>query len=55
MKHTDVQASLTGKTREALQTFIEFIERQRNLLQTGETLSLQHWAERFIEEIEYVC
>ncbi len=55
MKHTDVQASFTTKTREAVQAFIEFIERQRALLQTGENISLQNWAERFVEEIEYVA
>ena len=55
MRHTDVQDSFTTKTREAIQTFLEFIERQRALLQTGENLSLQQWAERFVEETEYVA
>jgi superfamily I DNA/RNA helicase len=55
MKHTDVQAGFTAKTREAIQTFIELIESHRSQLQAGQTISLQLWAEKFLEEIGYIA
>jgi DNA helicase-2/ATP-dependent DNA helicase PcrA len=55
MQHTDVQAEFPARTREAIQSFIELIERHRAPLHEGRTISLQLWAERFLEEICYVA
>jgi DNA helicase II / ATP-dependent DNA helicase PcrA len=55
MKHTDVQAEFPAKTREAIQSFIALIERHRARLHDGGTLSLQLWAEKFLEETGYVA
>jgi DNA helicase II / ATP-dependent DNA helicase PcrA len=54
MKHTDVQAEFPARTREAIQSFIALIERHRAWLHEGRTLSLQLWAEKFLEETGYV-
>ena len=54
MRHTDVQTGLSSKTRESLLAFIEFVERFRGLLATEETISLQHWAEKFLQETGYI-
>ncbi|MBI3853311.1 MAG: UvrD-helicase domain-containing protein [Verrucomicrobia bacterium] len=53
MKHTDVQATFTSKTRESLQAFIELIEITRASLASEQTVSLQIWAESFLEETSY--
>ncbi len=55
MKHTDVLASFTAKPREAIQSFVSLIERHRARLHAGQSLSLQLWAEKFLEEIGYVA
>lgn len=55
MKHTDVQAEFTAKTREAIQAFVALIENYRARLHEPGTISLQLWAERFLEEIGYVA
>jgi len=54
MKHTDVQAEFPARTREAIQSFIALIERHRAILLEGNTLSLQLWAERLLEDTGYV-
>lgn len=55
MKHTDVQAEFTAKTREAIQSFLELIGRHHAQLHGGETFSLQLWAEKFLDEINYIA
>ena len=54
MKHTDVQASFTGKSREAIQSFVGWVEENRARLSSSEPgLSLAIWAEKFLEESGY--
>ena len=53
MKHTDVQAGFVPATRQALQRFIEWVERQRARLRARPSVSLPVWAHSFLEEIGY--
>ncbi len=53
MRHTDVQAGFVPKTREAIQSFIELVERQRSKLQARQIRSLSAWAQEFLDEIGY--
>ena len=53
MRHTDVQAAFAPKTREAIQVFVEFVERQRARLASHQAPSLAVWAAEFLEEIAY--
>ncbi len=53
MRHTDVLESMFSRARECTQTFIEIIDRTRNLLQQEQKLSLQVWADKFLDEIGY--
>jgi superfamily I DNA/RNA helicase len=55
MKHTDVQAEMAARTREAAQTFVEFIERQRAKLASAQIPSLAGWAQSFLDEIGYAA
>ena len=55
MRHTDVQAGFAPKTREAIESFIELVERQRSKLQTRQISSLAVWARAFLEEIGYAA
>ena len=56
MKHTDVQAEFPTRTREAIQSFIELIERNRSHLHEKDRhCRCRHWAERFLDEIAYVA
>jgi superfamily I DNA/RNA helicase len=54
MKHTDVLSSFLPKTRESIMAFLDFIERTRNQLSDGQSISLQTWANGFLDEIEYL-
>jgi superfamily I DNA/RNA helicase len=54
MRHTDVQESFAPRTRESIREFIEFVERTRGQLASAETLPLQAWAERFLDEAGYI-
>ncbi len=54
MRHTDVQAMCAPRTRDSIVSFLEFIDRTRGHLETGHTLSIQLWAEKFLEEIGYI-
>ncbi|HXJ55334.1 MAG TPA: UvrD-helicase domain-containing protein [Verrucomicrobiae bacterium] len=54
LRHTDVQASFTARTRLSLVAFVEFIERVRGQLRENESLSLQSWAQHFVDEIGYL-
>lgn len=53
MRHTDVLASLATRTRGCVEGFTELIDRMRTLLQREEKLSLQIWADKFLDEIGY--
>ena len=55
MRHTDVQAMFQSKTREHIQAFIALLERVRAELNCEQTVSLQSWAEKFLEEIGYIA
>jgi superfamily I DNA/RNA helicase len=54
MRHTDVQAQLQPKTREALAAFVAFVEATRAPLAAAEPLSLADWARRFLAETGYL-
>jgi superfamily I DNA/RNA helicase len=57
MKNPVVSATFLARTRESLETFVEFVERTRTSLlnpgQAGTVISLQAWADRFLDEIGY--
>ena len=53
MRHTDVLESMFTQTRQCVQAFVEFVERTRAALQ-NENLSLQTWADKFLDEIGYL-
>jgi superfamily I DNA/RNA helicase len=53
MKHTDVQASFVPATRQALQRFIEWVERRCEQLTARQAVSLAVWGHSFLEEIGY--
>ncbi len=54
MKNPLVTTTLTTKTRGSIESFVEFIERTRAKLHDGQSVALQVWAERFLEETGYV-
>ena len=55
MRHTDVQASFTTKTREAVVDFIHFVEETRGQLdQETPVASLTQWAEKFLADTGYI-
>ena len=53
MRHTDVLESMFTRARQSVQAFVEFVERTRAALQ-HENLSLQTWADKFLDEIGYL-
>jgi superfamily I DNA/RNA helicase len=53
MRHTDVRESFTGKTREAIDGFVEFIGRQQAAMRAEGKLSPRQWAENFTREINF--
>jgi superfamily I DNA/RNA helicase len=55
MKNPAVAATHLSKTRASIEGFVEFIERTRAQLHTGQPLSLQVWAERFLDETGYLA
>ena len=55
MRHSDVQGEFMTRTRESIQEFLEFIERTRAPLQAGQPLALEMWADRFLNETNYVA
>ncbi|HWN95475.1 MAG TPA: ATP-dependent helicase, partial [Methylomirabilota bacterium] len=55
MKHTDVQASFSTKTRDAISDFVAFIEITRGQLESEiPPASLTQWAEKLLAEAGYV-
>jgi superfamily I DNA/RNA helicase len=55
MRHTDVQAEMAARTREAAQAFVEFVERQRAKLTSAQVASLAAWAQGFLDEVGYAA
>ena len=55
MRHTDVQDSMQSRTRDSLLAFLEFIDRTRTQLETDPGISLQTWAEKFLDETGYLA
>ena len=55
MKNPVVSATFLARTRECIETFTAFVERTRAPLIAGQGLSLQVWAERFLEETGYLA
>jgi len=53
MRHTDVQAAFAPNTRQAIERFIQFVERQREKLRARPAVSLRLWAQSFLDEIGY--
>lgn len=54
MKHTDVLEKFVPKTRESIQAFTKLIEENKTLLDSGNGLSLQEWAEKLMDKIGYI-
>jgi len=58
MRHTDVQAMFTSKTREAIGEFVMFIEETRAPIDstyiTIRAASLTQWAEKFLADAGYI-
>ncbi len=53
MKHADVQTTFTDRTRASFLAFVELVESTRARLAHEQTVSLQTWAEKFLEETGY--
>jgi len=53
LRHTDVQASFTPRTAEALRRFHQFVEETRAPLAAGDPLSLERWADGWLESVGY--
>jgi superfamily I DNA/RNA helicase len=53
MRHTDVQAAFVSHTRQAIERFVEFVERQRENLRARPAVSPRVWARSFLDEIGY--
>ena len=54
MKNPLVTTTFFPKARESIEAFVEFTERTRAPLHAGQSMSLQVWAERFLDEAGYV-
>jgi DNA helicase II / ATP-dependent DNA helicase PcrA len=58
MRHTDVQAMFTTKTREAIGEFVKFIEETRAPIESADMAvrpsSLTQWAEKFLADCGYI-
>jgi DNA helicase-2/ATP-dependent DNA helicase PcrA len=55
MKHTDVQAEFSTKTREAIMEFVAWVERHRQILTQPNSLLLSAWAEKLLTDTGYVA
>ena len=55
MKNPVVAATHLSKTRASIEAFVDLIERTRSHVNSGEPLSLQVWAERFLDETGYLA
>jgi DNA helicase-2/ATP-dependent DNA helicase PcrA len=54
MSNPAVSTTFLSRTRESIEAFVAFIERTRLPLNTGQSLSLQVWAEHFLGECGYL-
>ncbi len=54
MKNPAVTTTFQGRTRESIETFVEFIERTSAQLHDAQGVSLPVWAERFLTETGYL-
>jgi DNA helicase II / ATP-dependent DNA helicase PcrA len=55
MKNPAVTTTFLTRTRESIEAFTALLERTQSHLRTGQSLSLQVWAERFLEETGYLA
>jgi DNA helicase-2/ATP-dependent DNA helicase PcrA len=55
MKNPLVAATFQTRTREAIEAFVAFVERTHAQLSPGQTMPLQTWAERFLDETGYLA
>ena len=55
MKNPAVAATHLSKTRASIEAFVELIEDTSARLHTGQPLSLQVWADRFLDETGYLA
>ena len=53
MRHTDVLASFQPRTAQAVTEFVQFLERTRAPLETGQSFSLARWTEEWLKEIAF--
>jgi DNA helicase II / ATP-dependent DNA helicase PcrA len=54
MRHTDVLDGFATKARESIQDFCALIERMQSACQKDDKLSLQLWAEKWLDETGYL-
>ncbi|MDB6112606.1 MAG: ATP-dependent helicase Rep, partial [Pedosphaera sp.] len=55
MKNPMVTTTFFTRTRESIEEFVAFVERTQALLHDGQSLALQVWADRFLEETGYIA
>ena len=55
MRHTDVLASFAAKARESIQEFCGLVDRMRAACENDEKLSLQLWAEKWLDDTGYLA
>jgi DNA helicase-2/ATP-dependent DNA helicase PcrA len=55
MKNPTVTVTLPSNARNSIEAFVAFVERTRAKLNDGQNLSLQVWAEHFLEEAGYLA
>jgi superfamily I DNA/RNA helicase len=55
MKNPLVSATFLARTRECIEMFTAFVERAHTQLLAGQGMSLQTWADRFLEETGYLA
>jgi superfamily I DNA/RNA helicase len=55
MRHTDVLESFVPRTRESIQAFTRLIEENRAKIFSEKGLSLEQWADSFLNEIGYIA
>src|SRR5205085_3136411 len=55
MKNPTVTTTFLTRTRESIEAFVAFVEETKAHLHTGQNLSLQIWADQFLDETGYVA
>jgi DNA helicase II / ATP-dependent DNA helicase PcrA len=55
MKNPAVTVTFQTRTRESIESFVALVEGMQSHLRAGESLSLQNWAERFLESSGYLA